>query len=571
MTPRERLTTLLPTPRTVHPREGILRLDATIRASVKSAAARTLVEGTLDLLPMCVELTDHSASDVDLRVVIDGGLFTVGESYRLEVDSDGVSVVASDAAGVVYAIQTLRQLLPSEGFRAVPPRDIEWTVAACDIVDWPSHRWRGALIDVARHFLPKHELLRQIDVLAAHKINRVQLHLTDDQGWRIESKAFPSLHTVGSTRAETQTSHFDDDPMFDGTPHGGFYSRADIQEIVRHAAARAVTIVPEIELPGHTGALLAAYPDIGSPVVPGRQVLTSFGVHNTLLNPGPRTIDFLTTLFSEICELFDSPWVHVGGDESVLDAWQSDPAVVDHCLERGLHDPAALFDAFLVDVQDVLRRLNRTMITWDDSFATQARTTQVATNQVVMAWRGPLIAERAAAAGHEVILAPVRPTYFDYSQAEDPDEPLAIGGPVTLRDVASWQPVPDGWSEAERRQVLGVQCQLWTEYIKSPRHLDYMLYPRAIAFAQVAWAGPSGNLGGTLDLVAAHLDRLTAMGIEFRPLEGPRPWQRGGNGRNAYRPSDPLEDLEEYLSTSAAAGVTATGRTPDSTAPMSWP
>ncbi|MFF5175379.1 beta-N-acetylhexosaminidase [Micromonospora sp. NPDC000089] len=559
-TAHERLAALVPAPRRTTPLGGTVRLGDSVRAAVLTPAEDlTAVTAALRLLPFEVRAAGGAESGARLVCVIDADTGGDPGSYRLAAEGEHVRFEAAGVAGIVNAVHTLRQLLPVDGYRSTPPPGMAWEIAACEINDTPAYGWRGALIDVARHFLPKHELLRHIDVLAAHKINIIQLHLTDDQGWRVESKAFPRLHKVGSWRTQTQISHFDDEDVFDGTPHGGYYTQDDLREIVRFAGQRGVTVVPEIELPGHCGALLAAYPQLGSPATGAREVLTNFGVNDALLHPGRDTLDFLERLLGETMDLFDSPWLHIGADESILDAWARDPDVLAEAARRGLSGPRQVFAAFVADVEQIVTARGHRLVTWDDGFATSDASSAAGANQVVMAWRGEEVARRAASAGHDVVLAPVIPTYFDYAQADDPNEPLAIGGPVTLADVQTWQPVTAAWSDSERAGVAGVQCQLWTEFIREPRQVDYMMYPRTCSFADVAWTGGGQDRTARLDALAAHLRRLDAAGVEYRPLDGPRPWQAGGTGRRAHRRSEPVTAVVEYLNAAAAAGETAYG------------
>jgi hexosaminidase len=477
------------------------------------------------------------------------------EGYDLTIRHDGISIIAADPSGAVYAVQTLRQLLPAAGYRLRPPAGTLWNVPCCRVADHPRFAWRGALLDVARHFLPKHEVLRHIDMLSIHKINRLQLHLTDEQGWRIESSRHPRLTQTGAWRRETQHSHHRDAALFDGTPHGGFYSKADLREIFDHAADRAILLVPEIELPGHTGALIAAYPELGAPLRDDRAVLGTWGLHDTLVAPTEANFATLESILDEVCAVLPGPYVHVGGDESRLDGWDQDPRVRDYAAARGLTSTAALFGDFMRRLQDILAARGRTMITWDDSFATQQHvpTARAGDAALIMAWRGLEVARRAAAAGRGVILAPVQPTYFDYAQSDDPAEPLAIGGPVTLDDVLAWEPIPPEWRATERANVLGLQCQVWTEYIATPRRVDFMLYPRLCAFADLAWGG---DATGRAARVGRHLPRLDAAGIEYRPITGPHPWQAGGTGRLRHRVPAPMQAVLALHAQAADAGKT---------------
>ncbi|HEU5420392.1 MAG TPA: family 20 glycosylhydrolase, partial [Streptosporangiaceae bacterium] len=429
---------------------------------------------------------------------------------------------------------------------------------------------RGAHLDVARHFFPKREILALIDAFAALKLNRLHLHLTDDQGWRIESRRYPALHEVGSHRPRTRISHGKDpDPVYDETPHGGYYTLADLAEIAAYAAAQMITVVPEVEVPGHAAALLAALPELGSGSPPdgGYQVICDWGIFPWLMSPLPGTLDFLRGIFGELLEAIPAPYVHIGGDECVLDSWRADPVIDDYRRGRGLASADELHAVFLREVTDMLASdFGARAVVWDEGFAsTGGRPGLLRPDTVVMAWRGMGIARRAAEAGHDVIAAPVLPTYLDYSQSDDPAEPTAIGGPVRVQDVAAFSPVPRDWPADLAPRLAGTQFQVWTEYIRTGRQLEYMIFPRACALAQVAWSGgpdpetpapgPGESLApGLATRLAAHLRRLDAAGIEYRPLDGPRPWQRAGTGpqfrHSGYRIADVTAHLDD-LTTAA--------------------
>jgi hexosaminidase len=267
------------------------------------------------------------------------------EAYELDIspgdDGGTFHVRAGDAAGACYAAQTLRQLLPPEAFRAAVPAGFRWTVPCGRIADAPRFAWRGVLLDVARHFLPKREVLRLIDLLAAHKLNRLHLHLADDQGWRVESRAYPLLHELASHRPRTITSHYGEEAAFDEVPHGGYYTLADLTEIAAYARDRAVTVVPEIDVPGHASAILAAYPAFGADPGEPHDVLDRWGISPAILAPLPATIGFLGTVFDEILDALGpgTPYFHIGGDECVLDAWAASPKITAHQRFLGLRTP----------------------------------------------------------------------------------------------------------------------------------------------------------------------------------------------------------------------------------------
>ena len=472
------------------------------------------------------------------------------EGYRIEVGPRSVDVIGGSMDGCSLAIATLRQLLPVDSYRQHPAANIAWVLPCCSITDAPTLSWRGLLLDVSRHFLPKHGVLRLLERMADLRLNRLQLHLSDDQGWRFESKRFPLLHRRGSHRTRSQLSHFDEAPVFDETPHGGYYSQDDLREIVAFAADRAIVVVPEIDLPGHTGALIAAYPELGIPRREQNEVGGEWGISRSLIAPTPEAMAFIGELFDEIVDIFPSPWIHVGGDESRLSVWADDTATMTYAASIGVASARELFGRFLADLSSIIGNRGRTPVIWDDAFASAP---QAAADAVVMAWRGLGVAQRAANAGRAVILAPVMPLYFDYAQSNDEREPMAIGGPISLDDVAAFDPSGVGWTDDERRRIIGAQAQMWTEWVSSERQIDFALFPRLCAFAEVAWTGAPADHTFS-DRLAAHLLRLDAAGVEYRPPSGPHPWQQGGNGTRAHRNPWPLHDMLDRLERAASIG-----------------
>ncbi len=474
----------------------------------------------------------------DIQVELDAGL--PAEGYRLEIGPDHVRLRAADPAGAFYAAQTIRQLLPDDVWRAASVNGVAaWTVPCAEIEDAPALAWRGAHLDVARHFFPKPVVLRFIDVLAAHKLNRLHLHLTDDQGWRIESLRHPRLHEVGSTRPCSQVTK--DPRVHDHRPHGGYYTLADLAEINAYAAQRMVTVVPELEVPGHARALLAALPSLAAaPGTREQTVATEWGIFPHIVSPLPPTLDVLAGLFGELLGAIPARYVHIGGDECVLTDWEADPRISEYQRSLRLTSPAALHAYFLRQVADMLAEsFGARAIVWDEGFASTAAGTGLRPDTVVMAWHGMDVARLAAEAGYDVVATPMVPTYFDYAQAEDDNEPLAIGGLIRTEDVAAFRPVPRGWEPDTVGRLIGAQFQVWTEYIPDSRALDYMTFPRACAFADVAWAGKpvpwssgAGEPGRPplRERLEAHLRRLAAAGVDYRPLSGPRPWQRRNPG-----------------------------------------
>lgn len=447
------------------------------------------------------------------------------EAYELTVEPAAVRITGGSSAGVFYGLQSLRQLLPAAVFRQAPLPDTRWEVPCGEIADEPRFGWRGAHLDVGRHFLPKPFLFRFVDLLAMHKLNVLHLHLTEDQGWRFESHRYPRLTEVGAHRTETRLPR---EKRGDGQPHGGFYTQDDLRELVAYAADRFVTIVPEVELPGHAQAAIAAYPELGNQ--PGRRlpVHTAWGVNENVLNAEDSTLRFFQDVYEELLDVFPGRYVHVGGDECPKVQWEKSDRAQRLITERGLADENELQSWFIREMATWLAARDRRLVGWDEILEGG-----LAPGATVMSWRGEEGGVAAAQVGHDVVMAPGSHTYFDHSQSDDPGEPHAIGGhDLPLERVYGYEPVPAELTAAEASRVLGSQCQLWTEYLPTPRHVEYMAFPRMCAFAEVVWsAADRRSYDDFTERLTGHLARLDALGVEYRPLDGPHPWQQGGNGR----------------------------------------
>jgi hexosaminidase len=439
------------------------------------------------------------------------------EGYRLDVAAARVTIRAPAPAGAFYAVQTLRQLLPAEIVREAPVTGQTWTMPAVSIEDQPRFPWRGGHLDVGRHFMPKEFVKKFIDLLALHKLNRFHWHLTEDQGWRLEIRKYPRLTAVGAWRRETlvgrQRAYADTTEWrFDGRPHGGFYTQDDVREIVAYARARFVTVVPEIEMPGHAQAAIAAYPELGNT---GEALATSthWGVHAHILNAEEATVRFMQDVLAEVLELFPDRYVHIGGDEAVKTEWQASERAQARIRELGLKDEAELQSWFIHRMDEFLSGRGRTLVGWDEILEGG-----LAPNAVVMSWRGMAGGIAAAKAGHDVVMTPTSHTYFDYYQSRDTTgEPLAIGGYLPLDTVYAFEPVPPELAPDEARHILGAQGQVWTEYIPHPKRVEYMAFPRLSALAEVVWTPRQrkdyADFTARLD---THLKRLEILDVNYR-------------------------------------------------------
>ncbi|WP_369265454.1 beta-N-acetylhexosaminidase [Streptomyces sp. R35] len=468
------------------------------------------------------------------------------EGYRLAVFPKGVHLVGGGAAGLFWGAQTLRQLLGPDAFRRAPLPGREWRLPVIHIQDSPRFRWRGLMLDVSRHFMPKDGVLRHLDLLAAHKLNVFHFHLTDDQGWRVQIKRYPKLTEVGSWRARTKFGHRAS-PLWEEKPHGGFYTQDDIREIVAYAAERHISVVPEIDIPGHSQAAIAAYPELGNTDVidtTSLSVWDNWGVSKNVLAPTDNTLRFYEGVFEELLDLFPadagpfSEFVHIGGDECAKDQWRQSPTAQARIKELGLADEDELQSWFVRHFDNWLSARGRRLIGWDEILEGG-----LADGAAVSSWRGYRGGVTAARAGHDVVMCPEQQVYLDHRQAAGEDEPMPIGYVRTLEDVYRFEPVPPQLTEAEARHVLGTQANVWTEVMEDHARVDYQTYPRLVAFAEVAWsalpAPAERDFAGFERRMTAHYARLDALGVDYRPPAGPLPWQQrpapegmtGGLGR----------------------------------------
>lgn len=419
-----------------------------------------------------------------IMMLIDTTVNVGEEGYSLGVTKRNIILKAPTAAGLFYGVQTIRQLLPPqvevEGGLA---GDVVPVVPACVITDEPRFTYRGMHLDVSRHFFTVDEVKSYLDILAMHKFNTFHWHLTDDQGWRIEIKKYPKLTTVGSQRSETLVGHGGRPPFtYDGQPYGGFYTQDEIREIVRYASERFIRIIPEIEMPGHAVAALASYPFLSCT---GKQIEVAkrWGVFDDVFCAGKDTVfAFLEDVLDEVMELFPSEYIHVGGDECPKTRWQQCPLCQERIREEGLKDEQELQSWFITRMEQYINSHGKKLIGWDEILEGG-----LAPEATVMSWRGVTGGIEAAKMGHDVIMTPTSYSYLDYYQCEPQDEPLAIGGYLPLEKVYSYEPVPQELDVEEQKHILGQQGNVWTEYIPTAEHLEYMAFPRAFAIAETGW------------------------------------------------------------------------------------
>jgi hexosaminidase len=396
--------------------------------------------------------------------------------YHMVVNAEGVDIFSTSASGLFYGTQSLMQLIVQE--------KKDWQVPYLTLTDFPRFSWRGLHLDVSRHFFPVDFVKRYIDLMARYKFNTFHWHLTEDQGWRIEIKKYPKLQEVAAYRKETLIGHYSAQPhQYDGQRYGGYYTQEEIKEVVAYAAERFVTIVPEIEMPGHALAALSAHPHLGCLGGP-YETATLWGVFDDVYCAGKEsTFTFLEDVLDEVIELFPGQYIHIGGDECPKTRWKECAQCQKRMKVEGLSDEHELQSYFIQRIEKYLNARGKKIIGWDEILEGG-----LAPNAAVMSWRGEEGGIAAAKAGHDVVMTPGFALYFDHYQGDPQNEPVAIGGNTSLKKVYSYEPIPASLDQNEQRFILGAQANVWTEYIKTPEHVEYMTYPRALALAEVVWS-----------------------------------------------------------------------------------
>jgi hexosaminidase len=405
------------------------------------------------------------------------------EGYQLSVTENSVVVKAKEPAGLFYGMQTINQLLPAEIESDMKTDNIAWQIPAVEITDKPRFTWRGMHLDVCRHFVSIDFIKKYIDNMAMHKLNTFHWHLTEDQGWRLEIKKYPKLTEVGAWRKETLIGHSKDTPRkYDGKPYGGFYTQEQAKEIVQYAKERFITVVPEIEMPGHATAAIAAYPELG---VTGKQieVATGWGVFPDIFNVEESTFSFLEDVLTETMEIFPGEYIHIGGDEAIKDQWKASPKIQQKIKALGLKNEEELQSYFMTRIEKFINSKGRKVIGWDEIIEGG-----LSPNVTVMSWRGMEGGITAARSGHDVIMAPIQYTYFWWNQGDSTKEPLSAGGYLPMEKVYSFEPIDSSLSADEAKYVLGAHGSAWAEYMESEAKVEYMVFPRMSALAEVVWS-----------------------------------------------------------------------------------
>ncbi|MBA4322675.1 MAG: beta-N-acetylglucosaminidase [Odoribacter sp.] len=453
----------------------------------------------------------HRASSGSVLMSIDSSVINT-EGYTITVNPKRIIIKAGSGAGLFYAVQTIRQLLPPEVERDSVVNNITLKVPCCEITDEPVFGYRGMHLDVGRHLFPVEYIKRYIDMIALHKMNTFHWHLTEDQGWRIEIKKYPELTAVGGFRKETVVGRAGKRPaVYDGKPYGGFYSQKDVKEIVVYARSKFITVIPEIEMPGHSLAALAAYPELsctGGPFEVGK----TWGIFDDVYCAGKEeTFKFLEDVLTEVIDLFPGKYIHIGGDECPKTRWVKCPLCQKRIKDEGLKDEKELQSYFIKRMEKFLISKEKRLIGWDEILEGG-----LAPEATVMSWRGVAGGIEAAKQGHDVIMSPNKYVYLDYYQCEPEGQPLAIGGYLPLENVYSFDPRFVELSPEEQKHILGLQGNVWTEYMNTPQQIEYMAYPRMFAISETGWTpGSKKDFEDFLARFGVQRMRYDRIGINY--------------------------------------------------------
>mgnify|MGYP000529989288 CR=1 FL=1 len=458
------------------------------------------------------ELKDEKRETNAIYFLIDKNIESE-EGYHLTVTPENIIIKAANNNGLFYGIQTIRQLLPFQIEQHYPINNIAWNIPVVSIKDKPRFSYRGMHLDVGRHFYPVSFIKKYIDLIALHKMNKFHWHLTEDQGWRIEIKKYPKLTSVGAYRGSTIYGHpYDEGVKEDKVRYGGFYSQSEIKDIVAYAQERFVTIIPEIDLPGHTVAALAAYPELAC-TQDKFKVSTKWGVSEDVLCPSEATFTFIENVLNEVMDLFPSEYIHIGGDEAPKKRWEKSELAQQVIEDNRLKDEYELQSYFIKRLEVVLNKRGRKLIGWDEIL--EGGLSDTAT---VMFWRSwgdnKKHIQQVLENGNPVIMTPVSHLYFDYYQSESMDEPLAWGAYLPLKKVYSYDPVFDAVTNKQAKYILGAQGNVWTEYIKTARMVEYQSQPRMAAVGELTWSAKKDKSWRSfVTRLTPHFERLKAMNI----------------------------------------------------------
>ena len=514
--PEQKLISVIPEPSFLQQTEGVFAIDRRTPVFVDfvdSSLLRTI--GFLnERLEKAAGFSLEIVQDDPLRhgqekgiFVLDAGLMK--ECYNLDITPGRLLIEYGDGAGLFYAVQTILQLLPQEIFAESRQRGVKWEVPCCSVEDSPRFPYRGMHLDCCLHFFSIDFLKKYIDVMALHKVNRFHWHLTEDQGWRLEIKKYPLLTEKGQWRKETVIGSLASG-FYDGKPYGGYYTQEEVKDLVKYAAERYVTIIPEIELPGHALAAIACYPELSCGLEDHYETATRWGIFRQVYCPKEETFKFLEDVFDEVFELFPTELVHIGGDECPKASWKKCPHCQALIKKLGLKDEFELQSWFIQRMEKYINSKGHQIIGWDEILQGG-----LAPNAKVMSWLGEEGGIKAAQQHHEVVMAPYPKYYLDYWQADPESEPLAMGGPTTLRTMYEYNPVPEVLTPEERRYIIGVEGCVWTEYMPTPARVEYMAWPRMCAIAEAGWTKRPKDWDGFTRRLEEHLGRLDLLDVGY--------------------------------------------------------
>jgi len=508
---------IVPRPLSLEKAEGVFKIDAATQLEMPAGndweAAATFFKNLLSAPTGFTLATGQGTEGKNVIRVVQNDQVVNPEGYILRITPEVITIDAKTAAGAFYAFQTLRQMLPVEVESAKKVNGVAWAVPCATITDEPRFGYRGMHLDVARHFRTVDEVKTFIDLLAMHKMNRFHWHLTDDQGWRIEIKKYPKLAEIAAWRDSTLVGRYRTGPdaKYDNIRHGGFYTQDEIRDVVKYAQGRFIEIIPEVDLPGHMSALLTAYPEYGVTGGPYK-VQGTWGVFEDLLMPSEATFSMLEDIFTEVIDLFPGRYIHLGGDEAIKPQWKNSPDVQAIMRRLKLKNEEEMQNYFVTRIANFISSKGRTVIGWDEILEGG----KMPSATIIMAWRGANFGVEAAHHGNRSIMTPTSHCYFDYAQSRGPNEPIGIGGFIPLEKVYSLEPVPAELTPEQAPLIHGVQANIWTEYIKTVPHLQYMMLPRACALAEVQWTpANTKNYGEFVSRLTRLLQRFDVMGVNY--------------------------------------------------------
>jgi hexosaminidase len=497
--------------------EGSFRITPKTVLVIENPELESIAEyfNSVFLLAAGFDLKQESRSvgfnAIELELIADSSLGN--EGYFLRTNSRKIVIGANKPAGIFYGLQSLMQLLPANIFNSkAEDIDVAWRVSAVEIIDNPRFPYRGMHLDVSRHFFPASFVKKYIDLLAMHKMNRFHWHLTDDNGWRIEIKKYPKLQEISAWRVDQPWFSKNVPDSTDKADYGGFYTQEEVKEIVDYANKRFITIIPEIEMPGHSCEVLAAYPELACTEGPFYVQPGSYWPNIDILCAGnEETFEFLENVMDEVVELFPSEYIHIGGDEATKTNWEKCPLCQKRMLDEGLKNEHELQSYFIKRMEKYLNSKGKQIIGWDEILEGG-----LAPGATVMSWRGLDGGIQAAQQGHDVVMTPVSHCYFDYYQANPDFQPKAIGGFTTLKKVYFFDPVPEELNEQEAKHILGAQGNVWTEFIPNSKQVEYMAMPRMCALAEVVWSPVDvKNWNGFMRRMDYHKKRLRFRDVNY--------------------------------------------------------